>query len=303
MHTSGLIVIAGPTATGKSSLAIALAQQLNSVIINADSRACYRDFDIGTAKPSQAEQQAIPHYLLDIAEPTENLTVAAYQTQANTIIHDCHQRRLTPLLVGGTGLYIKSITHGLVIPRVPPQLPLRSQLASLGQAQLYAFLQQVDPASCTRIHAHDQVRTLRALEVYYTTGKPLSAQQGESPPSYPLVWIGLDCQDLNKLCDRIQQRTRKMFEMGFVEEVTHLRSTYGQDLPLLKTLGYQEIGQYLQGEISLAEAEALTVLHTRQFAKRQRTWFRGIPTINWFDADSPNLLDAVIETGHSIAQR
>lgn len=294
MHTLGLIIIAGPTATGKSSLAIALSQRLNSVILNADSRACYRGFDIGTAKPTLQEQQAIPHYLLDIADPTENLTVAAYQTQANQMIDHLHQGGITPLLVGGTGLYIKSITHGLLIPRVPPQLSLRSQLAALGQPQLYAFLQQVDPASCERIHAHDQVRTLRALEVYYTTGKPLSVQQGECPPCYPLIWIGLDCVDFHRLCDRIQQRTRQMFKLGFVEEVIRLQDTYGQDLPLLKTLGYQEIGQYLQDKISLAAAEELTVLHTRQFAKRQRTWFRGIPAIHWFDADDPELLETVL---------
>ena len=311
-----LIVICGATATGKSGLALQLAQRLDSIILSADSRQVYRDFDIGTAKPSPAQQQQIPHYLIDICAPTEALTVADYQGQAQALFtsspSSCggesgvgngewgvggENSKLIPqnsplLLVGGTGLYIKSIVRGLKIPRVAPNPELRSQLSSLGQIQLYNFLQQVDPIAAQKIHANDEVRTLRALEVFYVTGQPISQQQGENPPNYPIFQIGLDCQS-DALTRRIAQRTEEMLEMGLVEEVEMLCHKYGCNLALLDTLGYREIKQYLAGEVSLNEAKELTILHTRQFAKRQRTWFRAVPEIEWFDVDSYDLLDRV----------
>ncbi|MBW4580048.1 MAG: tRNA (adenosine(37)-N6)-dimethylallyltransferase MiaA [Tildeniella nuda ZEHNDER 1965/U140] len=352
-----LVVVCGATATGKSGLAIALSQRLretkliDSVILSADSRQVYRDFNIGTAKPSIAEQQQVPHYLIDLCDPTETLTVAEYQQQAQGLIEGVgsresgvgsrrqaegageaeeaeergsrHQKSKletrnslakrhelllktlplfpiphsplpTPLLlVGGTGLYIRSIVRGLKIPRVAPQPELRSQLQSLGQPQLYAFLQQVDPDAASKIHPNDQVRTLRSLEVFYVTGQPMSVQQGEQPPTYPILQIGLDCQSVEESDRRIAQRTEQMVDAGFVNEVQSLCQKYGADLPLLNTLGYGEFRQYLAGDCSLAEAKALTILHTRQFAKRQRTWFRADPAIEWFDADRPDLLEQV----------
>jgi tRNA dimethylallyltransferase len=290
-----LIVICGATATGKSSLAIALARRLNSVILGADSRQVYREFNIGTAKPSIAEQQTIPHYLIDFCHPTETLTLAEYQTQAQRLIAQLHENDSTcsPLLVGGTGLYLRSITRGLKIPKVPPQPELRSQLQRLGQSQCYAMLQQVDPQSAAKIHARDTVRTLRSLEVFYTTGQPISAQQGEQPPAYPILQIGLDCRDTARLHDRIQQRTKEMVAAGFANEVRDLCQKYGVELPLLQTLGYAEFKPYVAGTCSLEEAQALTVVHTRQFAKRQRTWFRSNSEIEWFDADAPDLENQV----------
>ncbi len=285
-----LIVICGATATGKSGLALELAQRLNTVILSADSRQVYREFDIGTAKPSVAERKLVPHYLIDICEPTETLTLADYQEQAQKLIASLPSPLL---LVGGTGLYIKAIVRGLEIPRVAPNEDLRSQLSSLGQSQCYNFLQQVDPRAAEKIHPHDQVRTLRGLEVFYITGIPISNQQGENPPNYPILQIGLQCQDADALTRRITQRTEMMVIAGLVEEVKTLAEKYGWDLPLLDTLGYREMKQYLAGDISLSEAKALTVVHTRQFAKRQRTWFRAYPDIEWFDADSPDLVDQV----------
>ncbi|MEP0886234.1 tRNA (adenosine(37)-N6)-dimethylallyltransferase MiaA, partial [Trichocoleus sp. ST-U3] len=185
------------------------------------------------------------------------------------------------------------IVQGLKIPRVAPQSELRSQLSSLGQTQLYAFLQQVDPIAAQKIHANDEVRTLRALEVFYVTGCPISKQQGENPPDYPILQIGLECSDSNTLIRRIEQRTEQMLASGWEAEVKALCQKYGIDLPLVDTLGYREMKQYLAGEISLTEAKELTVLHTRQFAKRQRTWFRAYPEIEWFDADNPDLLEKV----------
>jgi tRNA dimethylallyltransferase len=290
---STLIVICGATATGKSGLALALAQRLNSMIMSADSRQVYREFDIGTAKPTREEQQLVPHYLIDICDPTETLTLAEYQEQAQMLIHPpIPPFPRLPLLVGGTGLYVKSIVKGLKIPRVSPQPELRESLQGLGQVQLYAFLAQVDAIAAEKIHPNDRVRTLRALEVFYVTGIPISQQQGEKPPDYPIVQIGLDCE-VETLRKRIEQRTNQMFAMGFVDEVERLGQKYGWDLPLLNTLGYAEVKRYLTGKIGLTKAKDLMVLHTRQFAKRQRTWFRADPEIEWFDADSPDVLERV----------
>lgn len=302
-----LIVICGATATGKSGLALDLAMRLGSIILSADSRQVYREFDIGTAKPTVSEQKLVQHYLIDICNPTDIITVADYQQQAQALIASCSITRqgdkgnasLTPpgLLVGGTGLYIRSITQGMKIPRVAAHKELRSQLESLDQRQLYAMLQQVDFIAAQKIHSNDSVRTLRALEVFYVTGRPISEQQGENPPDYPILQIGLDC-DPAHLGDRIAQRTEKMIADGLVAEVEYLCQKYGVDLPLLNTLGYQEIKQYLAGDISLDKAKELTVLHTRQFAKRQRTWFRAYPQIKWFDAENPNLLEEVWHDVH-----
>ncbi len=343
----GLIVICGATATGKSGLAIAIAEwlqasRLNSAIISADSRQVYREFNIGTAKPALVDQQRVPHYLIDICDPTETLTVADYQVQAraaiepgvrsqelegrreaagvgreaaggrrqaaggrNTVAHSLtpslpHSLSLSlPLLVGGTGLYIRAITRGMVIPRVPPQPELRSQLQALGQATCYAMLQQVDARAADKIHPHDQVRTLRSLEVYYTTGRSLSAQQGEQPPSYPMLHIGLDCGEPEQLRSRIACRAKQMVAAGFGDEVEWLCQKYGADLPLLNTLGYAEFKQYVAGRSTLETALEQTIIHTRQFAKRQRTWFRAVPEIQWFEATAPDL---VTQVQHRIEQ-
>jgi tRNA dimethylallyltransferase len=285
----GLIVICGATATGKSSLAISLAQYSQSIIISADSRQVYCEFDIGTAKPTLAERELVPHYLIDICDPKETLTLAEYQEQAREAIAKSQK---IPFLVGGTGLYIKAIVKGLKIPRISPHPQLRESLATLGQTQLYAFLRQVDAIAAKKIHPNDNTRTLRALEVFYVTGKPISSQQGENPPDYPILQIGLDC-DRDRLKERITQRTEQMIAMGFVAEVEKLGNKYGWDLPLLTTLGYAEMKQYIEGKISLEEARDLTILHTCQFAKRQRTWFRAYPEIEWFDALDPDLCDRV----------
>ncbi|MBD1826334.1 tRNA (adenosine(37)-N6)-dimethylallyltransferase MiaA [Microcoleus vaginatus GB1-A2] len=288
-----LITICGATATGKSGVALALAGRLQSSILSADSRQVYREFDIGTAKPTAVDRTCVPHHLIDICDPTETLTLAEYQQQAQKLISDVDFPLSPPLLlVGGTGLYIKSIVRGLKIPRVAPMPELRSQLAELGQSQCYAMLQQVDRSAAEKIHLNDPVRTLRALEVFYVTGRPISEQQGENPPNYPILQIGLDC-DIEVLVDRIKQRTEQMLERGWLAEVEYLCKKYGCDLPLLNTLGYQEMKQYLAGEIKLEEAKELTILHTRQFAKRQRTWFRAYPEIEWFDVSAPDLLERV----------
>ncbi|MEL6856020.1 MAG: tRNA (adenosine(37)-N6)-dimethylallyltransferase MiaA, partial [Cyanobacteria bacterium J06607_13] len=233
----------------------------------------------------------------------DTLTVADYQQQAQAVIEKMHQQGTQiPLLVGGTGLYVNAIAKGLKIPRVAPQPTLRTQLQTLGQAQCYQLLKQVDAAASDRIHPNDQVRTLRALEVYYVTGRPISSQQGEQPPDYPILYVGLAC-DPAVLRTRITQRTRQMVASGFVAEVAHLMDRYGTELPLLKTLGYAEMQRHVTGEISLEEAIALTVQHTCQFAKRQRTWFQKEPRIEWFTVGDPQLEARVADRIEQFLQR
>jgi tRNA dimethylallyltransferase len=289
LMNSALIVICGATATGKSKLALGLAERLgnpilSAPILSADSRQVYEAFDIGTAKPSAADRTSAPHYLLDLCGPESTFTVAEYQALAQALIADFQGQGVIPLMVGGTGLYIQSVVQGLKIPRVPPQPRLRSQLITFPQSEIYQWLKQVDPPSALKVHPHDQVRTLRALEVFYTTGIPLSAQQGSNPPSYPILQIGLEVGNLDFQTTLIQRRTETMIDQGWVEEVQQIMERYGPDLPLLKTLGYGELVRYLRGDWGLGEAIAAIVLHTRQFAKRQRTWFRADSSIHWFDA-------------------
>ena len=288
-----LIVICGATATGKSGLAIAIAQRLNAEILSADSRQIYRDFDIATATVSKAELALVPHHFVSTSDPNCTVTVAQYQAEAQPLIDRLQQQGQVPLMVGGTGLYIKSVVKGMKMPRVSADEDLRSQLTNLGQVQCYQILQQVDPQAAQKIYANDPRRTIRALEVYYVTGRTISSQQGEYPPSYPILQIGLDCEHLDILAHRIEHRTQQMIDLGWEDEVKYLGGKYGWDLPLLKTLGYAQMCQYLQGEISLAAAIERTIVSTRQFAKRQRTWFKAIPEIEWFDSNDPILLDRV----------
>lgn len=288
-----LLIMGGATATGKSGLAMALAERLNGVILSADSRQVYREFDIGTAKPSQADQNLVPHYLIDLCDPTETLTLAEYQRQAQGLIRQVHQAgKAVPLLVGGTGLYIDAVVKGLKIPPVAPQPALRQQISDLGQPYAYALLQSLDPVAAQRIHSNDAVRTVRVLEIFYVTGQVPSTLQGENPPDYPILYLGLD-GDHETLHRRIAQRAHQMIGLGLVEEVTHLVEKYGADLPLLQTLGYAEMLPYLRGDISLDAAIDDIILHTRQFAKRQRTWFRNRATVQWFEAGAPNVVDLV----------
>jgi len=302
MNPPGLISIVGATATGKTGIAIELAQQLGAPILSADSRQVYRNFDIGTAKPTLAERQDVPHYLIDLAEPNTNFTVAEYQIQAQELIATFHAQGITPILVGGTGLYIRSILRGMTIPRVAPQMELRSQLMQLGQSQCYAMLQQVDPASAKAIHANDRVRTLRSLEVFYVTGIALSAQQAELPPTYPIHQIGITSPDRSVHQQWIIDRIDKMLQNGWLEEIQQLQTKYGKDLALLRTLGYAEMSDFLDRKTTLAEAKDLAALHTLQFAKRQKTWFNGAGNvdraIHWISpTTSPISLIDLAETG------
>ncbi|MDB5099936.1 MAG: miaA [Cyanobacteria bacterium RYN_339] len=273
-----LIVVVGPTGAGKSALALALARENRGAIISADSRQIYRGFDIGTATPSAEEQALVPHDMLDVADPTYTYTVAEYQRDARAAIDRRRSEGYMPMLVGGTGLYIRAILDGLTIPPAAPDPAFRATLE--GVEDLHARLASVDPESAARLHPNDRVRLVRALEVLHATGRPIGEFQETRPCPYRLIVFGVGAPRA-LLYERIDARVLQMLEQGFEGEVAGLAERYGWDLPLLGTLGYAEVGASLRGEVSRDEAVALMAQHTRNYAKRQLTWFRADPRTHW----------------------
>ena len=284
-----VLVIVGPTAAGKTALAIRLGQRFGGEAISADSRQIYRYMDIGTAKATCEEQAALPHHLIDIVDPDEELTLAHYQDLANAAIEQIWARGRLPILVGGTGLYVRAVTEGWTVPEVAPDLALRERLQreaeQHGVEALHATLVTVDPLAAQRIDARNVRRVIRALEVYYRTGAPISSLQSKDPPGYHLLKIGLT-MPREALYARIDARIDRMIAQGLENEVRALAARgYGYDLPSMSGLGYQQIGQYLRGEVSRDEAIALIKRHTRRFVRQQYNWFRLTDAvIHWFDA-------------------
>ncbi|MFM7361996.1 MAG: tRNA (adenosine(37)-N6)-dimethylallyltransferase MiaA [Cyanobium sp.] len=270
----------GPTAAGKTDLAIELAERLDLAVLSVDSRQLYTGMDVGTAKPSAAQRARVRHELLDLREPDEPITLQEFSALAGAAIAAEHRRRGMALLVGGSGLYLKSLLAGLQPPAVPPQPALRAQFSALGQPTCHALLARADPGAAARIARADSVRTQRALEVIYATGRPLTGQQRSTPPPWRVLELVLAPADL---AERIGQRTRQLYAGGLVAETEALRHRYGPGCPLLKTIGYGEAGQLLRGEIDEATAIAATTLRTRRFAKRQRTWFRRQHRAIWLE--------------------
>ena len=280
----GLIVILGPTASGKSALALDMACRFHLPILNGDSRQVYRGMDVGTAKATPAQQRLAPHCLLDLREPDQPMTVQEFQAMARQCILHFHRRGITPLLVGGSGLYLAAVTQGLRPPALPPQPALRRQLAALGQPHCHGLLRCADPVAAHGIHPNDAVRTQRALEVIYGTGRAHSLQQRRHPPTYPILEIGLAPEDLHH---RIHQRTAAMATGGLLEETQQLMERFGPELPLLQTMGYREACQLLTGCMDHHQAVATINRRTRQYAKRQLTWFRGQHQAHWLTGAQP----------------
>jgi len=286
-----VIVLIGPTASGKTELAIEIAEHFKTHIHNIDSRQIYKFMDIGTAKPSKNQQKKIKHFLIDIEEPIYPINVKQFQEIAQKSINKEIKNNNLPFLVGGSGLYMNSIIKGFFLPNVPPQNNLRGQLEELGQRECWELLKNCDPISTKKISSSDQIRTIRALEVFYLTGKPLSIQKGQKPPNWKIIELGLDRSDLK---ERILQRTKNMFFSGIIEETKHLIALYGSDLPILKTIGYREAKDLLNNHLTIDKAIELTTTKTIQFAKRQRTWFRKKNNPIWLN--NKNLLkDAIIK--------
>jgi len=221
-----VIVLIGPTASGKTELAIEIAEYFKTRIHNIDSRQIYKYMDIGTAKPSEKQQKKIKHFLVDIKEPSQPINVKQFQSIAQKSIKSEIKQNNLPFLVGGSGLYMNSITKGFFVPDVPPQNYLRRQLQELGQKECWELLKKCDPISTKKINFADHIRTIRALEVFYVTGKPLSTLKVQKPPNWKILELGLDRDNLK---ERIFQRTKNMFLSGIIEETKHLISKYGFD--------------------------------------------------------------------------
>jgi len=286
-----IVVLIGPTASGKTELAIEIAKYFKTHIHNIDSRQIYKYMDIGTAKPSENQQKQIKHFLIDIEEPIHPMNVKQFQEIAEKSIKREIKKNHLPFLVGGSGLYMNSITKGFFVPDVPPQNNLRKQLEELGQKKCWELLKNCDPWSTKKINFADHIRTIRALEVFYVTGQPLSTLKVQKPPNWKILELGLDRDNLK---ERIFQRTKNIFLSGIIEETNHLISKYGFDLPILKTIGYREARDVLNNHLTIDNAIELTTTKTIQFAKRQKTWFRNKNNPLWLN--NKNLLkDAIIK--------
>ena len=292
-----VIVLIGPTASGKTELAIEIAQHFQINIHNIDSRQIYRGMDIGTAKPTKEQQKQIKHLLIDIENPNKPINVKEFQEIATRSINDEIKQNKSPFLVGGSGLYMNSITKGFVTPNVPPQEFLRKQLLLLGQEYCWQLLKVCDPITSKKINSEDKTRTIRALEVFYATGEPISLQQSMNPPPWNVIELGLDREDLHQ---RIERRAQFMFDNGLIEETRYIMSKYGKNIPLLKTIGYEEAHLIIKNKYSISEAIKITVNKTMNFAKRQRTWFRNKNNPFWLDNKNP-LKDAIIKIESSIS--
>ena len=291
-----LILIVGPTAVGKTDLAIQLAERLNGEIISADSRLFYRGMDIGTAKPSQEEMARVPHYLIDIVDPDETLSLAVFQEKAREIITDIHSRGKLPFLVGGTGQYVRAVTQGWSPPEVTPNEELRSVLEKIkedrGFEWLHDGLRILDPIAAEKIDARNVRRTIRALEVILTSGRKFSEQRGQSESPYQLVTIGLT-RPRAELYERVDQRIDAMFANCFVDEVKGLLERgYSPILPSMSAIGYRECVSVAKGLLTEEQAKVEMRRITRIFVRRQANWFKeSDPNILWFQVKNGILED------------
>lgn len=300
-----VVLIMGPTASGKTDLALELAQQLPCDLVSVDSALVYRGMDIGTAKPEPELLKAFPHALIDILDPAQSYSAAAFRQDALTLIEQSIARQRFPVLVGGTMLYYKALLDGLAdMPQSCPQVraQLELKLAEQGVAALHGELQQLDAATAARLHVNDAQRILRALEVWQVSGETMSAhlqrqqQQRLELPFRPLAFaVAPALRSL--LHERIAQRFSLMLEQGFVDEVEALkqRPDLHQDLPSMRAVGYRQVWGYLDGEYGRAEMQDRGVAATRQLAKRQLTWLRSWPDLEWIDSLAQNKLEQLLK--------
>ncbi|MDA0988530.1 MAG: tRNA (adenosine(37)-N6)-dimethylallyltransferase MiaA [Chloroflexi bacterium] len=290
-HPHPLIAIVGPTAVGKSKLALELARRFEGEIINGDSRQVYRHMDIGTAKPSVQERALVPHHLVDIVDPDEPYSLALYLEQARKAVQDTQERGKLPILVGGTGQYVWGLLEGFHAPQVAPNQSLRARLEAQavdeGQEALWQRLHEVDPTAASRIDHRNVRRVVRALEVFHETGIPFSQAQGREKPPYRSMVIGLT-MERPRLYERIDRRVEAMAAGGWPQEVSDLLERgYQPELPSMSSLGYREMASYVRVELPLEEAVARIKTATHRFARHQYAWFRpGDSRISWLDADA-----------------
>ncbi len=292
--TFPLIIILGPTAVGKTEASLQLAERLDGEIISADSRLLYRGMDIGTAKPSLEERQRVPHHLIDVASPDKVWSLAMYLEAVKSAMRDIHERGRLPFMVGGTGQYMRAVVEGWQIPEVQPDPRLRTVLEAwakeIGPEVLYQRLVSIDPEAASRIEPQNLRRTVRALEVVLSTGELFSTQREVEKPPYDVLMLGLT-RPREELYERIDARIQKMFAEGLVEEARILLERgYSPDLPPLSAIGYRQVIQYLNGEISMDEVVVQMKRITRRFVRHQANWFKeDDPSIEWFQVGTGSI--------------
>ena len=281
-----VVVVLGPTASGKTTLALAIARRFRGEIVNCDSVAMYRDFDIGTAKPSAAERAAIPHHLLDCVDPLADVTAGEYARQARQALRDIEQRKNLPIVSGGTGLYLRALLEGLFPgPQRSEEVrdKLRARAEKRGAQHLHRILQRLDSSAASRIHANDVPKVIRAIEVCLAARQPMTElwQQGREPlQGFRILRLGLN-PEREVLYARINQRAAKMFDEGLIAETKTLLEKYGEQARPLTSLGYKQALQFLRGELDRESALAAAQQAHRNYAKRQMTWFRREPDVYW----------------------
>ena len=275
-----VIAIVGPTASGKTKFSIELAKKINGEIISADSRLVYKGFNIGTAKPTKEEMNNIPHYMIDIVEPDAEYSAGLYKEYATKIIEDVNLKGKVPIIVGGTGLYIDILLKGYSLPGVEANKELRESLDKKSNNELFEMLSRLDPSAVTGLEINDRKKIIRTIEIITLTGKKLEESRGMTDSSYEIEWIGKNFKR-NELYQRIDERVENMIDAGLIDETNDLLNKYGRVYNLVNTIGYREIMQYLDGVLSLNEAKELLKKNTRNYAKRQLTWFRKNENIKW----------------------
>ncbi len=286
-HSKVVIVVAGPTASGKSDLAINLAQKFEGELICSDSMQVYRRLDIGTAKPTKKEQQLVPHHQIDLIDPNENYSAGKYEKDATIIISKIYERGNIPILVGGTGLYFRALMYGISkIPKIPKLIKNKVSRIHLKHGTRYCWeqLYRNDPQNANKIHPNDTARILRSLEVYFSTGFSITKFQKDNPfaeARYKFLAVAFEWER-HLLYERINQRTQNMLKSGWIEEVEELLKYYPKDSKPFHSIGYREIIQHLSGKIDSNQMVNLIQQRTRRYAKRQLTWFKKESNIEWF---------------------
>ena len=275
-----VIAVVGATASGKTSYAIELAKKINGEIISADSRLVYKGMDIGTAKPTIDEMQEIPHYMIDVVEPEYNYSVGLYVKEAQKHITDIISRGKVPIVVGGTGLYFRVLLENYDLPDVKPDYELRKELSSYSYEELLEMLTKLDEKAANSVEKNDKKKLIRYIEIIKLAGKPLDLVCGVKEKEFNVEWVGLNFPR-EILYDRINKRVDLMIEQGLIDETKKLLQKHGRISNITDTIGYREVLSYLDGELSLDEAKDKLKQNTRNYAKRQLTWFRKNEQINW----------------------
>lgn len=296
-----IICVAGPTASGKTALAVELAKELHGEVISCDSMQIYRYMDIGTAKPTEEEMQGIPHHMLSVAEPTEDFSVSRYCAMATPILDDILARGKTAIIAGGTGLYMDALIRGndfAPFPSTGMREKLEARAEAEGMEVLLGELGQIDPDSAAKLHLSDKKRIIRALEVYYETGQTITAHNEKTqalPPRYHAIWLGLDFENRSDLYDRINLRVNKMLSDGLIDEI---RSLLSRGIPekctAMQAIGYKEFIDALNGSGTIEEAAELVRQSSRRYAKRQLTWFRRNSQMHWLMRQSGTTTEEIL---------